>query len=425
MITLEEKKQGTTAEEHHTVFKKEILTLRNDLYYQFFENKNGRWFFDISYKPLHHPSGDAYSIRKVGEDKIFIFLVDAMGKGVTASITSILSASFLNYLLDKQDENQDFDLNTCIHEYHSYIKHLIFPDEVVSVSFMLFDFKENYLQHAIFGMPPVLLQTMDDTVESLKANNFPLTSALSDIKVNTTSLENFKKLLIYSDGLNETIIDDSHMYKEYMNEDFKDAINYKDFLNRALNKVGAFDDDMTFLYIEKETCCNCCLRRISIESRMNELDDAIEKVEAFLVKNDMQPRNRAYMMNAFIEVLINAYEHGNLMINGSEKSSHMENGTFDALVKQRELENSDKKITINLHTKEEKGQKTFKIEVNDEGAGFSTDIMKNRLIKKESFNGRGLLMIGKIVDAFYYNTIGNKVILKIFQTGGNKNAKNS
>lgn len=34
-------------------------------------------------------------------------------------------------------------------------------------------------------------------------------------------------------------------------------------------------------------------------------------------------------------------------------------------------------------------------------------------------------MIGKMVDAFYYNTIGNKVILKIFQNKEDKNAKDS
>ncbi|HIP46445.1 MAG TPA: hypothetical protein EYG95_02670 [Campylobacterales bacterium] len=112
------------------------------------------------------------------------------------------------------------------------------------------------------------------------------------------------------------------MYKEYMNDDFKNATNYKDFLNRALNKVGTFDDDMTFLYIEKETCCNCCLRKVVIESRMEELDIAIEKVEAFLEKNHIEPKNSAYMINAFAEVLINAYEHGNLKINGNEKSSY-------------------------------------------------------------------------------------------------------
>jgi len=42
---------------------------------------------------------------------------------------------------------------------------------------------------------------MDDSIQSLKANNFPLTNTLSDIKINTTNLENFKKLLVYSDGL--------------------------------------------------------------------------------------------------------------------------------------------------------------------------------------------------------------------------------
>ncbi len=404
--------------DHHDVFKKEILTLRNDLYYQYFENKNGRWFFDISYKPLQQPSGDSYSIRKVGEDKIFLFLIDAMGKGITASITSIISSSFLNYYIDRYDETKEFDLKSCVSEYHDYIKRLIFPDEVVSVSFMLFDFKENQLQSAIFGMPPVLLQTRDDSIEHIKANNFPLSSFLSEIKINTTNLKNFKKILIYSDGLNETIIEDSHMYKEYMDEDFKNAINYKDFLACAQKRVGAFDDDMTFLYIEKELCCRCCLQKVSIKSHMEALDGAIETVEAFLRENDIDTKCSAYMLNAFTEVLINAYEHGNLGINGDEKALHMENGTYDALVKEKELEHGEKKIQINLHMKDENGQKTLKVEVKDAGDGFSTDIMKNRLLKKDTFNGRGLLMISKLVDAFYYNTKGNQVVLKIFKKEG-------
>ena len=79
-------------------------------------------------------------------------------------------------------------------------------------------------------LPPVLLQTMDETIKSIKANNFPLTNALTDIKVNITSLEDFKKILIYSDGLNETIINDTHMYKKYMGDHFKEATNYKDLL---------------------------------------------------------------------------------------------------------------------------------------------------------------------------------------------------
>ncbi len=412
--------------DHHDVFKKEILTLRNDLYYQYFENKKGRWFFDISYKPQQQPSGDSYSIRKVGEDKIFLFLVDAMGKGITASITSILSSSFLNYYVDQYDEKEEFDLASCVTTYHDYIKRLIFPDEVISVSFMLFDFKENQLQSAVFGMPPILLQTGDDVIESIKANNFPLTSFLPDIKINTTNLKNFKKILIYTDGLNESIIDDSHMYKKYMNDDFKNAINYKDFLQRAQKRVGTFDDDMTFLYIEKELCCHCCLQKIAIKSHMDSLDGAIETVEAFLAENDIDAKSSAYMLNAFIEVLINAYEHGNLGINGDEKALHMENGTYDALVKAKELENREKKIQVNLHVKEENGQKTLKIEVKDVGDGFSTDIMKDRLLKKEKFNGRGLLMISKMVDAFYYNTKGNHVVLKIFnKEEGNKDGKYS
>ncbi len=410
--------------EHKDIFKKGVYTLKNDLYYQFFENKDSRWFFDICYKPIDLPSGDGYSIRQVGDERFLVFVVDAMGKGLTASITSIMTCSFINYLIDKCSNcSKQFDLEAAIKEYHRYIKQLMFPDEVVSISFLLIDFKYNYLQSAIFGMPPILIQHNDGSIHHLIANNIPLTNYTTDINLNTIDLKDVNKLLIYSDGLNETIIDNSHMYKDYLVDDFKNSINYRDFLQTILKKVGSFDDDMTYLYIKKADLNNYEMKNITIKSYMSELDIAIKESNDFFVSHGINSENEAYLINAFSEVLINAYEHGNLRISHNEKSSHLELGTFDELICHRESLYGEQKININLYVKyeevlQEQSQKIFKIEVEDKGNGFNTDIMKNRMIKNETFSGRGLLMISKMVDAFYYNSKGNKVLLKKFQKKG-------
>lgn len=40
-----------------------------------------------------------------------------------------------------------------------------------------------------------------------------------------------------------------------------------------------------------------------------------------------------------MEMLINAYEHGNLQINHKEKSQYMEEGIFDDILQERDLLN--------------------------------------------------------------------------------------
>ncbi len=410
------KDQLIKQDDHHSeLFQKEIFALKNDLYYQFFENANSRWFFDISYKPHQTLSGDTYSLRQIGEDKFFIFLVDAMGKGLNASITSIMSATFLNYVVDTQKEKDCFNLENIIKQYLKYIQTSIFDDEIVSASFIIFDFKTNKMQSAIFGIPPILLQNMDNSLKKIKANNLPISKYSCKINITTHDLTDVKKLLIYTDGLNETIIDNSHMYKDYMDQDFLNASNYKDFLEMATKRVETFDDDMTFLYIEKESYNKCKIENFSIESRQNELEPAMHRVEEFLLNNGLTPKNEAYMSNAFMEMLLNAYEHGNLEIDHNEKSRSLETGTFDDLLQERELRFEHRKIHVNIHIKKEHHITTFKIGVLDEGKGFDTSIIKNKFSKNKLYNGRGLIMVSKMVDAFYYNHKGNQVILKKFQ----------
>jgi anti-sigma regulatory factor (Ser/Thr protein kinase) len=398
------------------LFRKEVYTLKNDFYYQFYENDKNRWFFDISYKPHQTLSGDSYSIRDIGEDKVFIFLIDAMGKGLDASITSIISSTFLNYLVDMQKEKNNFNLEYTIRKYLQFIQTSIFEEEIVSASFVLFDFKNNTLQSAIFGIPPILIQKKNGHLEKIKSNNLPISLYSKKVNIKEQTLLNITKLLIYSDGLNETIINDSQMYKDYMEKDFCEAYNYKDFLNKALKRVHTFDDDMTLLYIEKDQLKDSSSKSMTIKSRQEELEIAREKVEDFLISHHLSPKNEAYMNTAFMEMLLNAYEHGNLKISYDEKKTSMQEGTFDDLLREREIIFGDQTITINLHFTRTQTTDIYTIEVLDEGDGFDTKIMKNKFSKKGLYNGRGLVMTSKMVDAFYYNNIGNKVILKKFQT---------
>ncbi len=405
-------KLANREEENEQVFYKEIYLLRNDLYYKFYEHRKERWFVDISYKPKRRPSGDTYSIRKIGKTKLLVILIDAMGKGLTASITSLLSSAYINDYIDRTKEN--FDLHTCIRSYREYIAKLIFEEELVSCSFVLFDFESRQIRSALFGMPPILLCHEENDVIKLKSNNPPLTRFTARIDIQTRSFEEIRKILLYTDGLNETVTEDGRMYRHHLDRDFREAPNSKLFLEKVLERTGDFDDDMTFVFLEREKQDLCQIESFCVSSKRSEIDDAMTKMDALLSKEELDTKNRAYMMQAFSELLMNAYEHGNLGIDHKIKRNLLEEGKFDAFIEEKERKNGEKKIDILLRIADRSHLKTFEIEIGDEGEGFDTALMRDRIIKKKQFNGRGLLMVSKLTDGYYYNAEGNRVIIKKF-----------
>jgi anti-sigma regulatory factor (Ser/Thr protein kinase) len=413
-VLTSEQNRELDQQENEKLFHKEVLILRNDFYYKFYEHNHTNWFFDISYKPKQFPSGDAYAIRRIGEDQVFFFLGDAMGKGLNASVTSMLAAAFVNYYIDTALENESFDLLASTKAFQNYVNPLLFDEEVLSMMFLLIDFKEEVIYSAMFGMPPVLLCFKSGEVVKIRSNHTPLTKESKRVAIQKQSIKDIVKILFYTDGLNETKVTDTELYHRYLLEDFKHAPNYKHFLQKVYSRIDAFDDDMTFIFLEKEFCNRCTVAYYTIESRAHDVDAVINEAERFLKKNGMNPKDTAYTLQAFSEIVINAYEHGNLDIDSQTKQRLMENGTFDAFVKEREILYGDRKIEIMIHLKEEAGVKTFKIDVKDEGKGFDTSLMRNRIIKKSHFNGRGLLMVSQSVDAYYYNDKANRVIIKKF-----------
>jgi Serine phosphatase RsbU, regulator of sigma subunit len=80
------------------------------------------WHAEICYIPLDILSGDSYSIREVSDGKVMFFISDAMGKGLSASVTSILSTSFINHLIDEAIVSGGFDFKQFLVSYINFIK---------------------------------------------------------------------------------------------------------------------------------------------------------------------------------------------------------------------------------------------------------------------------------------------------------------
>ncbi len=200
-----------------------------------------------------------------------------------------------------------------------------------------------------------------------------------------------------------------------LENDFKNSQNCKDFLNMILEQTSSIDDDMTFFYIGKQNYKRAKKESIVIKSKYEEISKTIVHVEQILQREGYSRINIDSILSAFSEILQNSYEHGNLGLGYQKKCKLLEDGTFESYLKLQEEKFGDKSIKINLFFENDDGSKTVTIETEDSGEGFNTKILKNSSFSKNSYNGRGLQIVKKMVDGYYCNTRGNRVIIKKIQ----------
>ncbi|UCM99334.1 fused response regulator/phosphatase [Sulfurimonas sp. SWIR-19] len=237
----------STYQEGVTFAKEKIIT-KNDLQE---EERLFNLTCKVVYKPKDILSGDSYIIRKINENEYFIFLVDGMGKGISASVTAMLCSSFVNYSIDVlKEEKKSFSLEKLLRSLLTFIQPNLLQYEVLCAHFMHFNQDKKVLNYAIFSMPPVLYMLDTDEVCKLKSNNTPLASYTKKVVLNTLDLQKLSKMLIYSDGLNENIVHGSQEnYNTYITEDFQRAESVEEFEYLYQKKIKIQEDDITYILL--------------------------------------------------------------------------------------------------------------------------------------------------------------------------------
>ena len=124
-------------------------------------------------------------------------------------------------------------------------------------------------------------------------------------------------------------------------------------------------------------------------------------------------KSRDDIVVGFIELLINAIEHGNLDVGYEEKTNLMKKGNYlDCLVERLELpEYKDRSVKVDF----EKSAEELKVTIVDQGKGF---YYKKYLVmdKKRMFHshGKGIIMASNLYfDQLEYNESGNAVTVRV------------
>lgn len=401
--------------ELENAFNKELNIIKNDFYYQQLElpleNPSRIIRLDISYTPMEILSGDSYSIRKSYDDKIVFFLVDAMGKGVSASLTATATTSLLNYIFEQMQKKHNFKFRRWIQRYISFIKHELLDNEMLSIVFGMFNKKTAKISYASFGMPAILIKPQRGDLLKLKSNNMPISKYVEDFRVEKIDVKNVEKILIYTDGLCENRLANGEFYKSSMYKDFTDSECVSDFIEKIQMRFEKAQDDRAFFYINTLNIRKNW-KYYKIKGSREEINAILNDVKEVLQKYDAKPKESSEIILAMSEILLNAVEHGIYGIDKILKSKLIEEGTFDECLDELEINNNDKFINVFFDVKRTKRGKLFRAKVIDPGEGFDVCSLRQLVINPKSFNGRGIMIIKKLLDRFYYNEKGNSITVR-------------
>lgn len=151
----------------------------------------------IFYKASDILSGDSYSVFKKPDGSILIYLLDAMGHGISPSLTSFSVASAVKSIVH---ENASFEtiIENLLKIFHSTLLY----DEQLSCIFVEIDPTCKQLRYFSGGMYPVYVEDGDELI-TLKSNNPPFMNYEDSIREETIPLKDFRGIFMYTDGLSE------------------------------------------------------------------------------------------------------------------------------------------------------------------------------------------------------------------------------
>ncbi len=405
-INLLEEKVNYSNYQEDLSFQKALKVIRNDFYYKSLKQSDTSiTIIDFLYSALDTISGDTYSARRIDENRTLFFIMDGMGKGLAASISSIIECTFLNRLIDDLIEhNKYITLKKVIENILKHASKSLLDEEMLCASLLMMHDEKKTLEYASFSMPPILMEDKNANISRLKSNNPPITPYTKAFKTDVIAYKDISKILVYSDGLTDnTLKDENETYSKYINEDFLSSSTREDFRKKFISRIDEQEDDVTFVLIHFIPLKKS-IGSLTIHTTLSQIQEANEWFEKIISKQSSNETVQSNANLAFMELLMNAYEHGNLGLRAKQKHKLMADDKYFDFLAKEEL-TCKKKIYIEVY----KYKDSLIVQIRDEGDGFDTKILSKIFGFKKSFNSRGILMSRNATAGIYYNETANMI----------------
>ncbi|MDD3344337.1 MAG: ATP-binding protein, partial [Sulfurospirillaceae bacterium] len=98
------------------------------------------------------------------------------------------------------------------------------------------------------------------------------------------------------------------------------------------------------------------------------------------------------------------------------KNALIAQNLFDEKMIDMETQYKDKLIEVTYKVISKKHGMMFEATISDSGDGFDVQTLKNIVVNADNYNGRGFVIIRKLMDHFYFNVKGNAITIQKFLT---------
>lgn len=220
------------------------------------KNNFGCVTFQYGHEPSDNLSGDVFDVIEISKDKIGVYIADVVGHGISASImTMFIRQSMLSIL----QEYPNYTVSKMIKELKlRYAELGLDVSQYFTILFMLIDKKEKCISYVNAGHNcfPILFD--DNKLEILENKGKIISNLFDDVEYEEKKIKLVKgdRILIYTDGLTETINSSGEFFgEERLMEWIKLNKNNNSFVYDLLNEVRNFrwmdqKDDVAILYLE-------------------------------------------------------------------------------------------------------------------------------------------------------------------------------
>lgn len=372
--------------------------------------EQGGWLLDILQQPRDIMSGDSYAAVRGPDHRIVLFLSDAMGHGLSAAVTSMLTTAFFNHFFDDA-LYADFSFTTVAERTVRFAADNLLEDEVFSCLLLELDPQQQRARLLCCGMPSLLLNRQGQ-VERLRGGNPPVCSFSPPLVFQEIDLRGVSDLLLTTDGLSDAQLRSGGSYRDCLVEDFGSTVTAAELFARYAHQCNdeENDDDITLIRLICATggddAVRHCLRAAPTLQGISALQN---QVVAQLVAAGLVGERLDSLELALSEALLNAFEHGFLRM-GDSKHQLLLEGEYDDLLTTASPQAGDE-IVLGLTLVPRGNRMQVWCEIVDPGPGFDAELLRKRTVGANAPSGRGIRMMQRSVDLVRHNPAGNRVVL--------------
>lgn len=393
--------------------RKERHVARHDLRNQVITGAEGvRWGINVVNSPRDIMCGDGYTIRNLADGRQLVFVVDAMGSGLSASLSALLATSFCNYQIERMQQG-DFSLELFLRVFQEYLEGILLEEEVISCGFLLVDLLLEQIEMAMFGLPPLLLRRLDGSVSRISGNNPPLCMYNHDAVTTRISVQDIADLLIMTDGITDATLPGGGLYRERLEEDFHASPTLA-----ALRRLFRFHtesgdlDDLTLLHLQRLDLPAAWSWKRELTVRQDGLAGTVHDfLEVLSGEILLGHGERNELKTLLDEALNNALEHGCLGIEHEEKTRLLQAGEYAAYLA-RQVAPGKARISLSATLWRGAGRPLLIMSIDDNGPGLPLE--KYRDVP----DGGGLKRIWRRCDSCFVGSPGCRLLLMKSIEGG-------